>query len=70
MAMPLISARHRHQCHVHGRCARRVPAGKHRVRLKRTMRQLLLMAGLIGCLSSCVLFPRAADFDAATVNRR
>lgn len=27
-----------------------------RVRLKRTMRQLLLMAGLIGCLSSCVLF--------------
>jgi len=27
-----------------------------RVHLKRTMRQLLLLAGLIGCLSSCVLF--------------
>ena len=57
MAMPLIMAP---GVITSAMCMVAAPAvsrqESNRVRLKRTMRQLLLMAGLIGCLSSCVLF--------------
>ncbi len=57
MAMPLIMAP---GIVTSAMCMVAAPAvsrqESNRVRLKRTMRQLLLMAGLIGCLSSCVLF--------------
>lgn len=49
-------ARRHHQRHVHVAAPAVSRQESNRVRLKRTMRQLLLMAGLIGCLSSCVLF--------------
>lgn len=57
MAMPLIMAP---GVITSAMCMVAAPAvsrqESNRVRLKRTMRQLLLLAGLIGCLSSCVLF--------------
>ena len=57
MAMPLIMAP---GVITSAMCMVAAPAvsrqESNRVHLKRTMRQLLLLAGLIGCLSSCVLF--------------